>query len=354
MLHSRHDRIEKLGMMPVSTNKKRFLLGSVLAALALHMPYTLADTVNTADVQLDAEAGMLNNSANMTTAPMAIPSGMDINPGECWVYGQIKPREREKTVSVTVKDSHTTINVTPAEIKRGYKKVVTREGTVTYRLQPATYKRVTERVLIREESTRFIKIPAVYEQRDKRVVIEEARTVLEQCQSPGGGVAFCGKEIPAREQIVKVQVLVQPEQSKVEVVPAKYEEVTKWVVDEPARVVEVSLAPRMEDVAVEEIVRPASASPQEVPAQLREMQLKSYEGKPQMVMRRAVCNNDLNDTLVLALQQRLFDSGYEPGSIDGKLGQMTMDALAKFQQDSGLAVGSITYEALDTLGIMRN
>jgi len=341
-----------VGNTPVSTNKNRLLLGSVLTALALHLPYTMAETIQTED-SISSEPGI--PSATMSSTPqMSVPNGMEINPGECWVYGQIQPRKREKTVSVTVKDSHTTINVTPAEIKRGYKKVVTREGTVTYRLQPATYKRVTEKVLVREETTRFVKVPAVYEQRDKRVVVEEARTVLEQCQSAGGGVAFCAKEIPAKEQIVKVQVLVQPEQSKVEVIPAKYENVTKWVIDEPARVVEVSLAPRMEDVAVEEIVRPASASPQEVPAQMREIQLKSYDGKPRMVMRQAVCNGDINDTLIASLQQRLYDSGYEPGPVDGKLGQKTLDAMAEFQTDSGLAVGSITFETLDTLGIHRN
>lgn len=333
----------------MSTNKNRLLLGSVLTALALHLPYSMADTVPE-----EAASASLPTAMTEAAPHLASPMGMEVNPGECWVYGQIQPRQREKTVSVTVKDSHTTINVTPAEIKRGYKKVVTREGTVTYRLQPATYKRVTERVLVREETTRFVKVPAVYEQRNKRVVIEEARTVLEQCQSAGGGVAFCAKEIPAKEQFVKVQVLVQPEQSKVEVIPAKYEEVTKWVVDEPARVVEVSLAPRVEDVVVEEIVKPASANPEQVPAQMRDIQLKSYEGKPQMVMRQAVCNGDINDTLITSLQQRLYDSGYEPGPVDGKLGKKTMEAMSEFQMDSGLAVGSITFETLDTLGIHRN
>lgn len=72
---------------------------------------------------------------------------------------------------------------------------------------------------------------------------------------------------------------------------------------------------------------PASARPQEVPTQIRDLQLKSYEGKPQMVMRQAVCNGDINEGLITSLQQRLYDSG--------------------------LAVGSITFETLDTLGIHR-
>lgn len=333
----------------MSTNKNRLLLGSVLTALALHMPYVMAETIS-----YDSNMNPQASTANQSSTPMGSPMDMEVKPGQCWVYGQIKPRKREKTISVTVKDSHTTINVTPAEIKRGYKKVVTREGTMTYRLQPATYKRVTERVLVREETTRYVKVPAVYEERDKRVVVEEAKTVLEQCQTPGSGLAFCAREIPAKEKVVKVQVLVQPEQSKVEVVPAKYEEVTKWVVDQPARVVEVSLAPRTEEVEVEEIVKPASASPYQVPAQTRKIQTQVYEGSPRMVMRQAVCNNDLNSGLIAELQQRLQESGYDAGPADGRLGQQTMDALGKFQEDNGLAVGSITFEALNSLGINPN
>ena len=329
----------------MSTYKNRLLLGSVLTALALNLPHAMADTIsydgNT--TQMPASSTGMDSAA-----------GMEIKPGQCWVYGQIKPRKVEKTISVTVKDSHTTINVTPAEIKRGFKKVVTREGTVTYRLQPATYKRVTERVLVREETTRYVKVPAVYEERDKRVIVEDAKTVLEQCQTPGSGVAFCAREVPAKEEIVKVQVLVQPEQSKVEVVPAKFEEVTKWVVDQPARVVEVSLAPRTEEVEVEEIVKPASASPYQVPAQTRKIQTQVYQGSPRMVMRQAVCNDDLNSGLVSELQYRLQESGYEAGPADGRLGKQTMEALAAFQADNGLAVGSITLEVLNALGINPN
>lgn len=335
----------KIGSALVSTKKSRLILSSVLTAIAIHVPMSVADTSIVVGEETMADSSM-QQQVNVPT-----PTDLEINPGECWVYGQIKPKEVEKTVAVTVKDSHTTINVTPAEIRRGYKQVVTREGTVTYRLQPATYKRVTEQVLVRPETTRFVKIPAVYEQRNKRVIVEEARTVLEQCRSLGGAVAFCAKEVPAKEKLVKVQVLVQPEQTKVEVVPAKYKTVTKWVVDEPARVVEVSLAPRLEDVPVDEVVKPASAQPRQVPAQRRELQLKSYQGKPKMVMRRAVCNGDINPKLIMALQQRLNDAGYPAGPSDGMLGQKTMDALGRFQGDTGLAVGAITYESLDSLGI---
>ncbi|MBJ7551474.1 peptidoglycan-binding domain-containing protein [Marinomonas ostreistagni] len=327
----------------MSTKKKRLLLGSVLTALALHLPYSMAQTATAS-----------SNSTMEQPVSIPSPADLEVNPGECWVYGQIKPRAIEKTVAVTVKDSHTTIEVTPAEIKRGYKQVVTREGTVTYRLQPATYKRVTEQVLVRPETTRFVKVPAVYEERQKRVVVEEARTVIEQCSSFGGAAAFCAKEIPAKEQWVKVQVLVQPEQSKVEVVPAKYETVTKWVVDQPARVVEVSLAPKLEEVPVDEVVKPASANPRQVPAQTRQMQLKSYSGKPKMVMRRAVCNDDLSSNLILSLQQRLSDIGYQPGPVDGMLGEKTIQALQVFQGENGLAVGAITFESLDSLGIHYN
>ena len=329
----------------MTINKNRLLITSVLTALALNLPNVYAQTSSLGNA---AQAQQVQGFEQ----PVPVPSTTDleVNPGECWVYGQIMPREVDKTVAVTVKDSHTTIEVTPAEIKRGYKKVVTREGTVTYRLQPATYKRVTEQVLVRPETTRFAKVPAEYEERERRVVIEEARTVIEQCQAAGGS-AFCAREIPAKYETVKVQVLVRPEQSKVVVVPAKYETVTKWVIDQPARVVEVSLAPKLEDVPVDEVVKPASANPRQVPAQTRELRLKAYDGKPRMVMRQAVCNEDLNANLIMSMQGRLYDHGYQVGGVDGMLGEKTLNALKQFQRDSGLAVGAMTFESLDALGV---
>lgn len=299
-----------------------------------------------------------NYSPPTSNASMGTESSPAIRPGQCWVHSQIKPRKVESAVEITIKDSTAKISVTPAEIRQGYRQVVTREGTKTYRIEPATYKNVSERVQVRPEMTRFVVVPAVYETQQKTVVVEEAKTVLEACQTAGtryaknsGASGYCARETPAKEKTVNVQVLVQPETTRVDFEPAIYKEVTRWVVDQPARAVEVSVAPSVADVPVQEVVRPEQTSQTLLPAITQELNVTRFEGSSQMVSRQAVCNADITPDLIYRLQQSLMDHGYQPGRPDGLLGERTVSALADYQAENGLAVGALTFETLEHLGI---
>lgn len=299
-----------------------------------------------------------NYSPPTSSASMGSDSSPTIRPGQCWVHSQIKPRKVESAVEITIKDSTAKISVTPAEIRQGYRQVVTREGTKTYRIEPATYKSVSERVQVRPEMTRFVVVPAVYETQQKTVVVEEAKTVLEACQTAGtryakntGASGYCAREIPAKEKTVNVQALVQPETTRVDFEPALYKEVTRWVVDQPARAVEVSLAPSVADVPVQEVVRPEQTRQTLLPAITQELNVTRFEGSSQMVSRQAVCNADITPELIHRVQQSLIEHGYQPGRPDGLLGERTVSALADYQTENGLAVGALTFETLDHLGI---
>ncbi len=313
------------------------------------------------DVAVASEpAGNLNPLQAESSAPTSRPDAdVAITPGQCWIYGQIKPRPVEQTIEVTLKDSHTTIHVTPAEIRRGFKQVVTREGTVTYRIEPPTYKDVMVRVLVRPEVTRFVVVPAVYELREKTITVEEAKTVMERCRAAGtryrrntDAIAFCARELPAKQKVMTVQDLVQPESTKVEIEPAQYNYVIRKEVDKPARVVEVTLDPQVMNVPVEEVVAPSQTHQTEVAAVTQEMHVTTFKGEPRMVMRRAVCDDDITPTLVMSLQEQLHQHGYQTGPVDGLLGKYTLEALSDYQVDNGLAVGAVTYESLEHLGVV--
>lgn len=279
-----------------------------------------------------------------------------ISAGECWVYAPIKPRPVSETVEVVVRDSAVRIDVTPAEIEQGYRRVVTREGVKTYRIAPATFKQVTERVMVKPEIPRFIVVPAVYEEREAVLEVEEARTVLEPCRaagtrySPGSGaMAFCAREVPAKEEVVKVQVLVEPETTRVEYEPAEYETVTRWVVDQPARVIEVVEEPEETTIAVNEVARPEQTAQRIEPAVTRNMGVTRFEGEPRVVSRPALCDTDITEGFVRELQRRLKANGYDPGAVDGLLGRRTVSALTDYQVDNGLAMGALTLESLEHL-----
>lgn len=279
-------------------------------------------------------------------------------PGQCWVYAPIRPRPVSETVELTVKDSSTRINVTRAEIRRGYQQVVTREGTRTYRIDPPTYREVVEKVLVRPEVSRLLVVPAVFEEREQTVTLEAARTVLEPCRSAGtqyarsvGAASFCARELPARTETVKVKALVSPETTRVAFEPAQYKEVRRWVVDQPARAVEVEVPPELASLPLHEVIKPESSSVEQLPPLTRALKSTRYEGSARMVSRQAVCSADISAALVTRLQQRLAAEGYQPGAIDGLLGVRTIGALADYQTQNGLAVGALTYESLRHLDI---
>lgn len=281
-----------------------------------------------------------------------------VAPGQCWIYGQIKPRAVEQTLDITVKDAHTTIQVTPAEIRRGYKQVVTREGTLTYRIEPPIYKAVREQVLVRPEVTRFVVTPALYASRPKAITVQEAKTVLERCRAGGtrhdrhqAATALCAREDAAKQEVVQVQELIEPESTRVEIEPAEYQTVTRQVVEQPARVVEVTLEPQVASIAVEDVMTPSQTRQVEVPAETQAMAVTTYEGEPRMVMRRALCDADITQDLIFSLQTQLHQRGYQTGAIDGLLGERTLQALRDYQVDTGLAVGAVTVESLEHLGI---
>ncbi|MFV8571562.1 peptidoglycan-binding domain-containing protein [Marinobacter sp. SBS5] len=286
---------------------------------------------------------------------------MDIQPGQCWVYAQIHPRSVHDNLEVKVRDSEVRLEVTPAEFRRGLKKVVTKQGTKTYRVKPATYKEVVEEVEVKPETTRLVVEPAVYEEVEEEVVLEEARTELEPCRTSGAAAyarassafGFCAKEIPAKTKTVRVTKLVKPETTRTEVIPAEYKTVTRWVVDEPAEVIPVAMQDEIDALEIAELVKPAETVQQEVPAEMLSMNVKRYEGKPKIVARQAVCDRNLTSDMVLKMQQRLENQGYAPGVQDGLLGPATLDALTLYQRENGLASGAITIETLEHLELME-
>ena len=323
------------------------------------------DQLQPAQVESDSAATSTSTSTSTSTAPASSqypsshePADNAIVAGQCWVYAQVKPRPVTSPVEITLKDSTTKLTVSAAELKKGLQTVVTREGTKTYRIEPPTYREVTERVLVRPEVTRLTVVPPVYEERQKTVVVEEARTTLEPCRTAGtryaastGVMAFCARETPAKVEVIKTQEMVTPETTRVEFEPAEYTTVTRWVLDQPARAVEVVLAPEVKTLPLQEVVTPEQTHQAVVPAVTTARNVTRFEGEAKIVSRQAVCDAEITPHLVKELQRYLVQRGYQAGRVDGLLGKQTIAALTEYQAANGLAVGALTFESLKHLGI---
>ncbi|TQV65231.1 MAG: hypothetical protein FNT29_01760 [Halothiobacillaceae bacterium] len=292
--------------------------------------------------------------------PSAEPSTSqpEIRPGECWVQAVIHPKPVRKPVDIVVRDAVNDIDVTPAEIEPAWQKVVVREGGITYRIEPPVYKRVIEKVVVRPEIRRTIVVPAVYEEQESVIEIEAARTVLERCKvstavrsSDIPVQALCARLIPARSKTVKRKLLVQPETTREEVEPAVYKEITRWVIETPARAVPVETPPEMGSMRVRKIAAPEQVEEEQLPPQVRHFVTTQYEGSPSIIFRRVLCDQEVTPERIQALQGALKQAGFDPGTSDGKLGKRTFAALLEYQRQNGLAHGALTHESLEQLGI---
>lgn len=286
------------------------------------------------------------------------PAEHGIEAGQCWVYAQVKPRPVQRSLEIVVKDSVNKISVTPAQLRDGFTQVVTREGTKTYRIEPPTYKEVSEQVMVRPEVTRYVVVPAVYEEREETVTLEEAKTVLDTCRTAGtryaqntGVMAFCAREVPAKQEVIKVKELVEPETVQAEIEPAEYKTITRWVVDTPAQAIEEAIDPELIELATAEMIKPVQATQVILPEVKKEMQVTRFEGTARIVSRQAVCDSDITAELITKVQYSLARRGFSPGRVDGLLGTRTLGGLTAFQEANGLAVGALTLESLAALEV---
>jgi hypothetical protein len=66
------------------------------------------------------------------------------------------------------------------------------------------------------------------------------------------------------------------------------------------------------------------------------------------------CNYDNQGAFIRQVQTVLAQEGFQPGSIDGQMGQMTRKAIRDFQQSRGLAQGgTLTQETVQALGLKQ-
>jgi len=66
---------------------------------------------------------------------------------------------------------------------------------------------------------------------------------------------------------------------------------------------------------------------------------------------RILCQTNMTKDVIAKIQSALNEKGYSVGKADGLLGRGTRRAIEKFQKDSNLSTGGITYETLGALNI---
>ena len=279
-------------------------------------------------------------------------------PGDCFARIAQPPVFEQQTERIEVAEASERVEVTPAEYEWTEETIVVRPASErVVEVRPAEYRSVEERVMVSPASERLEEVPARFRTEAVQEQVKPAtrvwkpgRGAIERVDHVSGEV-LCLVEEPAVYRTVSRQVLVTPATTRRVAVPAEYQIVHRQELVRPAETRVETLPAQTETVRVRTLVRPAQERRVTVPARYVTL-TREVEVSPSRVdWHPVLCNTNANQQTILALQRALQRAGFDPGKIDGKLGQMTYRAVARYQRANGLPTGGITFDTLDRLGV---
>ncbi len=375
------------------------------------MPATYKEVVETITVKpairswrnaLDEDA----TPVSPTLLAAIASSGVDIQnaqPGDCFREYYLPRTFKKVSEEILVQGEHNETEVIPPKFETVEKTIVVKPAYKKLVDVPAVYEEVEEKVLVSPEKTMWkkgqnpaqklsgatgeimclIKVPAKYKTIKKRVLKEPATTRVE--------------EVPAETKTIEIKKLLsdaQVKQTPVDAVyitaektelekepqfawyssknkvgdtlkfsgqqiclveePAETIEVTKMVLDQPARVASEVVPATSKMIETQELVAEAKVVRTPVEAEYKTIAKKKKVTDERIGWKRILCQTNMSKEIITKLQSTLNDKGYEAGEPDGLLGRGTRNALDKFQRENHLATGGITYETLKALGIKLN
>jgi len=280
--------------------------------------------------------------------------------GKCYAKCKIPDVYEDVSVQVLVKEASSKTVTSPARYETVEERILVKAESVKLVPVPAQYETVTEQVLVKEASTKVVKKDPKYKTVSERVLVADAsgrwvkKKRAPECFSdnPDDCYIMCWEEVPAKYKTVTKKVLVSGGDSDVIEIPAEYKTVTKKVVSVPATVKEVVIPAEYKTITKRVLASPASTETVSIPAEYKtvsDRRLVRAGGFTRWV--EIVCASDMNSDLIRRVQRALNDRGYDAGPVDGILGTRTKSALQSYQEKSGLPVGNLNRETVESLGL---
>jgi len=222
----------------------------------------------------------------------------------------------------------------PARYETLTKTVLDKPATTKTVDVPAVYKTVKVQRLVKPASESRVAVAAEEDTIETKVKIADAGFFwLKKGESANDGARASGREVCLVEQKAKIRT-VKKESIKT---PA-----TTTVVDVPAQ---------YEAIKVSKLISPASESRTTIPARTKTVSKQIQTAPSTMEWRQILCETNTTPALITSIQRALKREGYNPGSLDGVIGQATLVALEEYQTKKNLDRGGLTYETLKALKV---
>jgi peptidoglycan hydrolase-like protein with peptidoglycan-binding domain len=134
--------------------------------------------------------------------------------------------------------------------------------------------------------------------------------------------------------------------------PAVYKTVQRKVVKTPASSRNINIPAEYKTVKVRKLVSKPEEKRIVIPAEYKTITLQELNKDGYMEWRSILCETNMTGGRISAIQSALKKAGYNPGPIDGVIGEQTIIAVNAFQKDKGLPVDKyLNLETLKALGV---
>jgi hypothetical protein len=220
----------------------------------------------------------------------------------------------------------------PAKYKTLEKRVLKTPVSIKKVEIPAEYKTVKVRKLVKPAQEQRTAIQAEYQTVEKRKKVSDAKLSWEMEGAAGEGKAT-GKTLCLAE------------------VPAKYKTIKKQVIKEKATIEKVAVPAKIKTVRMSKLVAPPSEKRIPIPAKHQIMPKRSKVSGARLEWHPVLCETNTTKELVMQIQGALEKAGFNPGTVDGSLGNATMRAIDAYQRKHNLPHGGLTLQTIEKLGI---
>ena len=257
----------------------------------------------------------------------------------------LKSEASEKLVSI------------PAKFETVEQTIVVKEASEKLVIVPATYEWVEEKVMVKPAFDKIEPVPAQYEMVSEKVIDKPAHVVWEKGRGLiekvdfGTGEIVCLKEIPATYKTVTKRVQKSPPTTRTVTIPAQYKLVKRRVMKTPPTTKTIVIPEEKKVAKVLKMIAPATMKRIAIPEEWQVFTKRIKVAEEKMAWKPVLCENNTTPRIVQQLQQSLRDKGFNPGPIDGKIGDATTRAVLAYQKDQGLPIGGLTMETFKALKV---
>ena len=288
-------------------------------------------------------------------------------PGQCFARVTIPEVTEDYTEDTIVTPEHTEVRDVPARYEMVDAQILVSEPTTRYVVVPGVYRTITETRQVSAERIEPVVVPAVIETYAERVMVRpayvtwkpgtgllgRATTVNAAATSSGAGELLCRVEVPAQYAQVRRARVARPEYTTTRTIPAVNRQVSLQQLVTPAKL-EPRLVPAVYRTQKDRrLLTPATQETVVVPDAHRVEHLRRIVEPARVEWREVLCGTNASKARLAEVQRALNARGFATAS-DGVFGPQTLQSMEAFQRANHLAVGYLTVETANALGVAPN